>query len=310
MMSIDYRGFMISKGAISIGGCADSIAFNLDLQRFAVADGITKSYFPQFFARSLTDHFVNHNVPASVFFEDDNAETLNLVIDDWRRSCLEEEEKADEYTKDIYSLRWEYTPFGASTFAGLTIEKERFSLLVLGDSCIFFIPSNDTKTPEIFTSMPVEICKEEDDRWFLCKFGSNPHFIDTTGRIVGRPLNITASMQDGYFLIMTDALSEWFVNHYDKEHASETLLKILNIKSEEDFVEFVRKERQKDLNDDDTSLVIIQVSESNVLNESVAEEEETEVEMMPQTPIDVNSMQCPEKSSNSKETAGDVPPRE
>lgn len=262
MSAITFKQFALPKSGLGPAECADSVEGDAASRRFAIADGVTRSYFPQFVAQALTREFVEDTEAADGFLSPPAIlSTLEKAIAYWDEECIREENEADEFMKDMLEVRREQMPYGATTFAGLEIGDEEARLVVLGDSCIFFIPDDGERMPAMFTSMPSQCAAAGTPQWFSCEFGTRPHFIDTGGRIVGTPLTDSFPLADGTILMMTDALAEWFVNNFRKDNAREIMARLHDISGDDDFRAFVESERALGLHDDDTSMILIRIGE-------------------------------------------------
>lgn len=259
------QAFLMAKGRLSALRCSDSISIDESHNRFAIADGVTQSYFPQFFSRALTEKFVERTDPASQFFKGPEiANTFNKVLAFWHSQANEYEQKANNLEKTLIEERRHDNPLGASTFAGVTIEGDEIDVVCIGDSCVFIVPDDKKKSPSMVTSMPYTLNNENCKLFFDCEFGSNPHIINTDGILSTMPITEHIVPGTCWLLMMTDALSEWFVKHFDRNEESETLNSLISLSTQDDFEEFVRSKRVKEeIDDDDTSLLIVRIESSN-----------------------------------------------
>lgn len=264
MKTKSCRAFLVAKGGLKVAQSADSISFDESLRRFAIADGVTQSYFPQFFSRALTKAFVEENDPAGQFFNAPHiADTFNKVIAEWDNNAIEAERNADELTRSLYDERRHDNPLGATTFAGVTVDDNNIEVVSIGDSCVFIVPDDKDISPVMITSMPHTVNDASQEMFFDCEFGSRPHFINTEGFLSTTPVSEVISPGACWLLMMTDAIAEWFVKHFDRNDNSETLKTILSLSSQEDFESFIASKRKDEtLNDDDTSLVIVRFEQN------------------------------------------------
>jgi hypothetical protein len=61
-MKLEYKGFILHKNSEYFPDCADNIAYkhydSNKLIKFAIADGISKSFLPKIWSRNLVDEYV------------------------------------------------------------------------------------------------------------------------------------------------------------------------------------------------------------------------------------------------------------
>lgn len=297
------KSYVMPKDGLKSIFCADSVALSDDKSRFAIADGVTQSYLPQFFSRALTKAFVERDDPAGQFFTSpETAATFNKVITEWNDQCIAAEEEADEFTKSMYAERRHDYPYAASTFAGVSIENEpieRIGIVSLGDSCIFIIPDGKGQKPIMVTSMPHTMTEDTSELWFDCSFGSRPHIINTEGYLSTHPLTETYSPGSCWLLMMTDALSEWFVKHFKRNDESEVLKQLTALEDQQQFEDFVKSQRVGEImNDDDTAIIIVRIEDEN---DSTANEQTQTSD----TPLENSSDSIPKVELSPTESSSD-----
>lgn len=251
--------FKTSKYGVPYESCADSFAVSADGKAFAVADGVTKSFIPKSVADALTAYYAG---PGSRFagelFAPENAlDLLTDVQQKWESDVHEIESVADELTQYNLSIQRRKYGVGASTFAGIRIDDDGLRYDVLGDSCIFLIPYSRDIPPSILTSMPSAVDLTQDHP-LICKFGTHPHFLDTSGRIAGKPESGSVPHFYGTILMMTDALAEWYCRHFTAQDSDQATEMLRNIGSQEDFEKLIDALRNADLKNDDVALLIVE----------------------------------------------------
>lgn len=254
--------FNMAKSWLDVCQSADSVSVSKDKHRYAIADGVTRSYFPEFFSRALTKAFTDGSSSADKFFDPPEiTDTFNAVVREWSDKVHKAEQEADDYTKDVYEEWRQDHPYGASTFAGVTIEDDCIDVISLGDSCVFVIPDDTSRSPLMITSMPHSRCEQSCGCVFECVFGTTPHVINTAGYLSAKPVAMHESPSGAcWLLMMTDALAEWFVNHYEWYDRSGALNSLLSLRDQKDFKHFVNSRRDTDdINNDDTSLIIVRL---------------------------------------------------
>jgi hypothetical protein len=230
---------------------ADAIEYNLENQRFAIADGVSGSFFAKEWARLLVRSFTERNVcPAN--------------LRDWTRlRCKEWREHIDweelEKNPEIWWAEEMKRNGAASTLLGFVVEKVplsrptsyRWNALAVGDSCLFQVRDGD-----LVHAFPIDRFERfSNTPWVLCSV---------------EELNLDAAMTQwtegdcrsgDVFLLATDALAKWFIER--KDAGGKPWVELLSLDSEKDFQRFVLDLRARGLvRDDDTTLGIVKLGEA------------------------------------------------
>ncbi|MFG1519612.1 MAG: hypothetical protein AAE977_03940 [Thermoplasmataceae archaeon] len=218
----------------------DAFAYDLELGRFAVADGASDSIFSGLWARSLSETFVNSNLKT------DNEETfihdlVRISRDKWYREIKWNDLKLFVKNKAING--------SFSTFIGVeTVHSdsfERLKITSVGDSCFFYINGSELVSfplsrPEDFNISPMLIWSgygapfTSEFRW------KSPVYKSLSTNIPGNE-----------FVLATDALSKWIMEFYPE---SWEIIHGSNLR--EYFEEAVKK---KQIRNDDLTLVIVEI---------------------------------------------------
>ena len=98
----------------------------------------------------------------------------------------------------------------------------------------------------------------------LDEFGNTPDYIDTNGSIKGKVYAGTDYMLGAAFLVlMTDALSDWFVKAQKQD--ADTVHRLWQLESHEQFWNWVEASRDDgSLKDDDVAMVLVKMTDSPV----------------------------------------------
>jgi hypothetical protein len=237
-MRVNIRGYITHKEAETYSDCADRYAINTKNNRFAVSDGVSKSFFPDYWADILVKHFVA--------LEKDS----ELSIDECQSEWL------DEVTKKVNTpeVKW-YTQNafckkdpGLATFVTLRFEKDKWFADALGDSFLFFVPNETTTGFDDWvklSSKPEPVV-----------FDSFPDYFSSRNNQHGESKKIEHPLVAGTFYLMTDALSEWVFNK--KEKAIDEIKE--KWKNQDEFERSVTELRRlTELNNDDSAILIIEV---------------------------------------------------
>lgn len=245
-MEILIKGFIASKKAELFSDCADRYEINLEKHKYAISDGVSKSFFPKFWAEILVKGYVNS----------ENEEVSDKDIENYQEEWKEE---VDSFIDSNSNVKWftlnaynRNTP-ALATFVGLQIlEKEKkWKATARGDSFLFFVP----KEMKNFDNDCIKLSSKQD-----CIFDNYPDYLSSVGGShKGEYQRVEKELKEGTFYLMTDALSEWFIK--EKENA---IGKIEVWTNQEDFEHFVNEERiSEKLGDDDSAILIIDVKDDN-----------------------------------------------
>jgi hypothetical protein len=243
--------------------CQDAYDYNTELNRYAIADGVSQSFFPAEWAKLLVQHFCNDPSPlnADLFHTKKWREWLAPVQLKWfeeiKRKVTQKRGHSGTHLRNSLAQR---DP-AAATFVGVQIDtslaggEARWHSMIIGDSCLFHIrggqlnsyPIND---PTDFDYHPEHFASNGD----LSKF--EPRFVSGT-------------IRDGDVLILTtDALAKWILtrNGAGEQARRDTLARLLELRRWSDlyrFVEEARRQGETPLDDDDVALLILSASEKN-----------------------------------------------
>ncbi len=251
-MEIKVRGFIYHKAKESYNDCNDRYKANFKTNRFAISDGVSSSFLSGIWAELLVDEFttqaghINTNQPLS----------LHKIQHQWAEEVdkLANKDGQKWFVKKFQKGRRS----AAATFAGLHFYYEDrtpyWDAIALGDTFLFYIPSTADQSGENkkelfhYDSLPLK------DGFIFNDF---PKYLDSISK---EPQGVYCSslrntLNPGTFLLMTDALAEWFISNDTK-----ALKQLKKWTSQEIFVKEITKLRaRKNINNDDYSLVIIEL---------------------------------------------------
>ena len=248
MITLKVYHFITHKKAESLDDCQDAKKVNEDICLYAVADGATRSFFPRRWAKLLVNHFCEPSNP--VLSEENWREWLVPIQEEWYRQ-IEERVKARNLFYLTNSLNAREP--AVSTFIGLKINKaeQQWQAVIIGDSCLFHKSNSEFKSylvekSEGFTSRPEA-------------FASFPE------RNNHAPTFIRGEIQSGdIFILATDALAKWIVQHEETHQLGVALDQLKEIKTDDQFYSFVDLARDNEnirLVNDDVTLMIISIGE-------------------------------------------------
>ena len=200
-MRLSLKGFITCKEAEAYSDCADHYAYNMAARRFAISDGVTKSFFPKIWSRILVEQSVALEGAADLPLEQCQNEWLAEVT----QRVSEPEVKW--FTQNAFLRR---DP-GLATYVSLAFDDDNlvWTAKAQGDSFLFFVP---------------EYSEDDFDKWL--KFSSKPEpvvfdnfpdYLSSRGMGKGEMWELSGYIIPGTFYLMTDALAEFFYN--EKEEA-------------------------------------------------------------------------------------------
>lgn len=241
-MKISIKGFISPKEAELFYDCADRYAINQEHNKFAISDGVSKSFFPKVWADTLVNNWVEKE------WESDENYIEHCQLD-WLQKITEIVNKPETkwFTRNAYNRK----EAGLATFVGLQFyEKSKkwyWKANALGDSFLFFVPSKlkDFETEVIKLSSKSEPIVFDNFPDYLSSIGNKHH---------GKKQPKGEVLTEGTFFLMTDALAEWFIN--EQKNA---IHKIEVWQSQLDFERFIAEERLSKLGNDDSAIIIIKV---------------------------------------------------
>ena len=265
-MKISIRGYITSKESELFSDCADRYARNISNKsaKFAISDGVSRSFFPKIWAEILVNNFVNTEGSIN---DDDK------FIEKCQKEWLEEVSKIindkDKEVKWFTRNAFNSNKPGLATFVNLHFFAEgegknlkwKWKANALGDSFLFFVPK-EIKDFNLKDDCIKLSSKETDD------FDNYPDYLSSIGKKhKGNKKSKESELKEGTFYLMTDALSEWFL----KEKAK-AIDKIKDWKDQEHFEQFVKDERYSTkLGNDDSAILIIEAVD-NKKNEITSSE--------------------------------------
>ncbi len=239
-MKINIKGFITSKKSELYSDCADNYAVNIEHNKFAISDGVSKSFFPKIWSDILVNKYVNQKDWK------DNNEFIVESQKKWQSKIDEivNQPETKWFTKSQYNRK---DP-ALATFVGLQFleSDQKWIAQALGDSFLFFIPKGSTDIEIKLSTKPEPIV-----------FDNFPDYLSSIGSShKGEKKTIRGEkIKEGTFYLMTDALAEWFLQN--TEQAKQTLD---NIKTQEQYLETIANERNANrLNDDDSAVLILEL---------------------------------------------------
>ena len=244
-MQISIKGYITSKESELFYDCADRYAYNKSQNKFAISDGVSKSFFPKIWADVLVNRWVDSK-------EFDEAQFILDCQKDWLNQVTEIVNKPDAkwFTKNAFNRK----ESGLATFVGLRFYKKKkdwfWKADALGDSFLFFVP----KKIKNFSKECIVLSSKQEP----IVFDNFPDYLNSLGnKHKGEKQLKENTLTSGTFYLMTDALAEWFLNEKDN-----AISKIDVWQNQKDFERFVDEERHNEkLGNDDSAILTIKIEE-------------------------------------------------
>lgn len=258
-MKISVKGYITCKEAENYSDCADNYALNKKTNRFAISDGVTKSFFPKIWSKILVDDFVALEGATELSIEKCQSKWLEHV------TKIVEAPNVKWFTKNAFFQK----KSGLATFVSLYFGKEKWFAKALGDSFLFFIPRGKE---ENFNDWIKLSSKPEP-----VVFDNFPDYYSSREKAHGEAKTHEEQIESGTFFLMTDALSEWIFK--EKENALKEIRKRWISQSEfERSVDELRKSQS--LSNDDSTVLIIDIEDDGNNQYEYGEESVTNIDRL------------------------------
>lgn len=223
----------------------DSMAFDVSQGRYAISDGVTLSFIPQIWSKTLVNYYVSKSGGKLNVTED--------LLNEFAKARKQYFQSLSEDELFLVGLVEEELSVAKATFAGVQINNHVISWQVIGDSCIFIIPADG---PMKCISSVTSIVDSEGH--IRMSFNNETDGIYSDGTMAGRFIDGTDSLDSGWIALMTDAVSDWFVKQYNQGNNPIDIL--LKLESNDDFEELIEKEcRMGRMKSDDSCVILINI---------------------------------------------------
>lgn len=225
----------------------DSVCVNEEKGRYALSDGVSKSFLPRLLADILTETYVTAST-------DDTFPHVNLpAIFKKRKEAYVS--SLDDFGIAMQEIAEETYEKAAATFVGLEICNQHVSWKVIGDSCLFIIP--DKGNIQCICSEKTAI---DADGSIHISFGNDPAQIQSDGKIYGNLITGSIKRDSGWYILMSDAISDWFIDRYNNKE--NVIQRLFALDSNAEFEDLIEEEFQsKRMKNDDCSVILIRVED-------------------------------------------------
>ena len=176
-MKVSIKGFVYHKTAETFADCFDRYGINEQTNKFAISDGVSKSFFPDLWAELLVEFFLKNAGKINIT----DIESYKLIQNEWLKKVTEIVSKPNQkYFVRNFFLQGRAA---AATFAGLHFFKEgniyKWEAVALGDSFLFFVPDNLKNIHEDFDKVILLSSKNN------FEFNNFPDFFDSRNIVYG-----------------------------------------------------------------------------------------------------------------------------
>jgi len=261
------KSFLTGKRGEGRNSIEDSISVDISNGRFAVSDGVSKSFLPHVWSSILTQAWITVDKIDNFPQED-----LGEIFRQERDRILE---VLDEDTRmDYEDLETKYKTASA-TFCGIEHHKGVLKWAIIGDSCLFIMPDGEYPLCISSHSMPTD-----NEGHITPYFDNTPFQVFANGKVYGEWIRGERDFEKGTLLLMSDAMSAWFINTHNDGH--NPLEQLMALTDDESFEQWVDEQcRLGLLNSDDESVVIVQLeevkqNEQTSLNDTLSEDNSKE----------------------------------
>lgn len=239
------------KESESLTDCQDYFSENVENGSFAIADGASQSFYPSIWAELLVKRFCQN----PVIDQENWRDWLKPVQQLWLKEVEERVRQAKAENRPTWiegqnGLNAQRS--ATSTFIGLHFTQEEAKVCIIGDSCLFVLENNQVKTHLLKSSADFNDRPE-----YFASYVKDNHF-QPTSFTISLEKKTSETMQEVYFILATDALSEYIFRCL--ENNIDIFQPLLQISSQSDFKAFVASARSSNLvrmKNDDVGLMVL-----------------------------------------------------
>ena len=260
----------------SINDCQDYFQANHENNCFAIADGASQSFYPSIWAELLVNHFCKNPNINKGNWED----WLQPIQEKWLVEVEQRVIKAKNENRPVWVTnqnRFSSREPATSTFIGVQFIGDKVKGSIIGDSCLFIVEGDQlSKKYQLIQTFLLKESKDFNDcPGYFASYNKDNNFISDNFQI---SLNQKKSQKDIYFILATDALSEYIFKCTENENnIFETLLNISS--SGNTFENFVASARNSDsikMKNDDVTLLILSMPNTSIDQSSLQSRDEIE----------------------------------
>lgn len=291
----------------NISDCQDHYEISEKNNCFAIADGASQSFYPSIWAELLVNHFCENpdinDVYDSYFLtiidrlKDQYFRLFDLYLhtlihqrqinqNNWKNWLQPIQEKwLLEVERRVIKAKSENSPVwvtnqnrfnsresATSTFIGLQFIGDKVKVSIVGDSCLFMVEGDQlSQKYKLIKTFLLEKSKDFNDcPGYFASYEKDNNFTPCDFKI---PLKRwkkprgEKSQKNLFFILATDALSEYIFKCTENENDNdifETLLNISFQKTFEDFVASARNSGNVKMKNDDVTLLTLRIPDGSI----------------------------------------------
>jgi hypothetical protein len=252
------KSFITGKRGEGFDSIEDSIAIDISAGRFAVSDGVSKSFFPHVWSNILVKSWLSID-DVGLYPPVNLCECFNI-----ERSRIME--MVDETTRMDFEDMEELYHTASATFCGVQLRDGILKWVVLGDTCLFLMLPGEQLRCISSRPMPTD-----EFGHITPSFDNLPNQILADGRVYGEWIRGEIPFEKGTVLLMSDAMSAWFINAHNDD--KDPLSQLLALSDDHAFEQWVDEQVNLGLlASDDESVVIIQLEDTSQCNQETESE--------------------------------------
>lgn len=246
------RAFITHKEAELFADCQDRFGVNPDTKSIAVSDGMGSTWQQKIWAQLLVETYTNSAEWCP------SKEAIQSLCHEWRvkvSEFIKNLKDTDAPENMIYRNERNFAEgrSAGATFVGIRFNGNEWEGSVLGDSCLIEWDGNEA---QFNTSQDAE------------SFDSYPDYFDSNPLKDGKgtPKSIEGTLKDGTILfLVSDPFSEFMLEHSKQGDIAKYVQQLLLLASHDDFEALVEEWRKEGMHNDDTTLVIVENDNSELL---------------------------------------------
>lgn len=241
------KAFLCQHKNEGIKDCEDRFCINKDTKSIAVADGMSQSFLPAYWADLLCRNFCLQKEWKPTH---ESVQKLEPLWEKLRDKYLENEEENNNPFAYLIRNQIAEKASAACTFVGVRIiKKHKLQYNILGDSSLVIFRNKKLKKEDIIST-------------HTGSFDNFPEFFDSNHLRGGKgdPKEGTIEYKkDDVILLVSDPFSDYFYEKTGKgEDCSELLQEILDVKEHEGYEKMIEEWRKNGMHNDDSTLVVLQ----------------------------------------------------
>lgn len=248
------RVFYTCKAGESEKDYQDACAYNLDLRRFAIADGATGAFMSAIWSKLLVKRFCEDedSTNLNLFLTQEWTEWLRPAQQEWQKSVRDVVEQVDPQKQWFVVNRYIQREPAIATFVGMEFSEPtgnsiEWKAFLIGDSCLFHIRGDKA---DVFPELSPK------------DFGYHPDAFASIElhKVQYTPIYATGTyLPSDIILLATDAIAKWILMQVQASSWPDIVEILRMIHTPTDFQALannLRMDKELPLENDDVTLMI------------------------------------------------------